>query len=323
VDRCWWDTPAGALEELAAGKLMMAPPTIEMLQKLVGHDAIDEIEASLASAPVGNAGDLISVRLSPLVHVVLAPNPGPMTGPGTNTYIVGTGPTCVIDPAVDDEAYLEEICARAGEVSCILITHRHPDHVGGVGALVERFGCPVRAFGDQPAGGVPVRSVADEASIIVGTNTLRALHTPGHASDHLCFYLPEAASLFAGDNVLGEGTAVIASPDGHMGAYLNSLRRLRTMHIDRIYPGHFRPLDGGRVVIDGYLAHRQQRREAVLAAVNSGASTPEEIVGVVYTDTPEHLHPVAALQVKSMLELLEEEGVVQRAKERWMAAGVD
>jgi len=323
VDRCWWGTPSGALEELAAGELMMAPPTIEMLQKLVGHGTIEETESSLSSAPVGNDGDLISVRLSPLVHVVLAPNPGPMTGPGTNTYIVGTGPTCVIDPAVHEEAYLDEICTRAGEVSCVLVTHRHSDHVGGVAALVERFGCPVLAFGAREAGGVPARTLTDGESIVVGTNTLHALHTPGHASDHLCFYLPEAASLFAGDAILGEGTAVIAPPDGHMRDYLGSLRRLRTLHIDRIYPGHFRPLDGGRVVIDGYLAHRQQRRDAVLTAVKTGASTPEEIVATVYTDTPQHLHPVAALQVKSMLELLEEEGVVHRSEERWTAHGVD
>ena len=151
---------------------------------------------------------------------------------------------------------------------------------------------------------------------------MRALYTPGHASDHLCFLLEDAASLFAGDNILGEGTAVIAPPDGNMADYLATLRRLRDLHIDRIFPGHFRPLDGGRAVIGGYLAHREQRREAVLAALRGGASTPEEIVSVVYTDTPEHLHPIAALQVRSMLGLLEEEGVAERSEERWSAGGV-
>ena len=316
VERCWWSTAAEALDDLAGGRLMMAPPTIEMLQKLVGHATLEEIESSLASDLVGSAGSLISVRLSPLVHVVLAPNPGVMTGPGTNTYIVGSGPTCVIDPAVDDAGYLEEVAARAGDVREILVTHRHSDHVGGVAVLAERFGCPVRAYGDRPAGGVDVTPVSDGEALGIGDNTLRALYTPGHASDHLCFHLEEAASLFAGDNILGEGTAVIAPPDGNMGAYLTSLRRLRDLHIDRIFPGHFRPLDGGRAVVEGYLAHREQRRQAVLAAVTAGASTPEEIVSIVYADTPEHLHPVAVLQVKSMLELLEEQDVVVWPEER-------
>ena len=316
VDRCWWTTAAEALDELAAGRLMMAPPTIEMLQKLVGHSTLAEIESSLERDPVGRDGDLISVRLSPLVHVVLAPNPGVMTGPGTNTYIVGSGPTCVIDPAVDDERYLDEVVARAGRVSAVLVTHRHSDHVGGIAALMERLDCPVRAYGEAPAGGVDVQPVSDGEAIRIGNNSLRALYTPGHASDHLCFHLEEAASLFAGDNILGEGTAVIAPPDGNMSAYLASLRRLRDLSIDRIFPGHFRPLDGGSAVIEGYLEHRQQRREAVLAAIDSGASTPEEIVSIVYADTPEHLHPVAALQVKSMLELLEEEGVILWPEER-------
>ena len=322
VERCWWTTPGAALAGLAAGDLMMAPPTIEMLQKLVGHSTLEEVTSLLAAAPVGNSGDLISVRLSPLVHVVLAPNPGMMTGPGTNTYIVGTGPTCVIDPAVDDVAYLDEIVVRAGEVSALLVTHRHSDHVGGVAALAERFDCPVRAYGDHPIANVPIQPVDDGEEIKVGDTSLRALYTPGHASDHLCFLLEDAASLFAGDNILGEGTAVIAPPDGNMADYLATLRRLRGLHIDRIFPGHFRPLDGGRAVIDGYLAHREQRREAVLAALRGGASTPEEIVSVVYTDTPEHLYPVAALQVTSMLGLLEEEGAAERSEERWSAGGV-
>ncbi len=254
--------------------------------------------------------------------MVLAPNPGVMTGPGTNTYIVGTGPTCVIDPAVDDPTYLGEVIARAGEVTSVLVTHRHSDHVGGIAALVDRFGCPVRAHGRAPAGGVPVEPLSDGASIQVGTQSLRAVHTPGHASDHLCFHLEETASLFAGDNILGEGTAVIAPPDGNMTAYLASLRRLRELNIDRIFPGHFRPLDGGRAVIDGYLAHRRRRREAVLAALRRGASSPEEIVVHVYADTPAHLHPIAVLQVSSMLEMLQEEGAVQRSEERWTVGDV-
>jgi len=323
VDRCWWASPASALTQLAAGELMMAPPTIEMLQRLDGRASVGEIVSSLLDDPVGHRGELISVRLSPLVHVVLAPNPGVMTGPGTNTYIVGAGPTCVIDPAVDDASYLDEIERIADDISFILVTHRHPDHVGGVAGLVQRAGCPVRAYGGDPAGGTGVVPLGDGDRIEVGGVILEALHTPGHARDHLSFYLRDAASLFSGDNILGEGTAVIAPPEGNMQAYLASLERLRRLHIDRIYPGHFRPLDGGASVIEGYLQHRAARRDAVLQALRSGARSPEEIVGVVYADTPEHLHPVAVLQVSSMLDLLHSEGEVIREQHRWLPADVE
>lgn len=322
VERCWWTTPAVALEGLASGSLMMAPPTIEMLQRLEGHSSSSEIAASLLANPVGEHGDIISVRLSPLVHVVLAPNPGVMTGPGTNTYIVGAAPTCVIDPAVADEAYLTAVEAAAGEVGSILITHRHPDHIGGVAALASRYRCPVRAHGTEAIGGVDVEPLSDGDRVEFGGGVLEALHTPGHARDHLCFYLREGASLFSGDNILGEGTAVIAPPEGDMGAYLTSLERLRRLHIDRIYPGHFRPLHGGTAVVDAYLQHRAERRDAVLDAMRQGASTPEEIVENVYTDTPPHLHPVAVLQVRSMLDLLQAEGLAAAADDRWVPVDV-
>lgn len=323
VDKCWWSTAPDALARLSSGEFLMAPPTIEMLQRLDGHSTRSEITKSLLSDPVGHAGDLISVRLSPLVHVVLAPNPGVMTGPGTNTYVVGAGRNCVIDPAVDDADYLDAVARAAGHVDRILVTHRHPDHIGGVAPLVERFGCPVHAFGSDPIGGITVDPVADGDLIETGGAVLTALHTPGHASDHLCFYLREGASLFAGDNILGEGTAVIAPPDGDMRSYLDSLRRLRKLHIDRIYPGHFRPLHGGAAIIDGYLHHRAERRAAVIAALETGATSAEEIVSVVYADTPTDLHPIALLQVRSMLDLLLEEGVVSLHEHRWSIVAVE
>lgn len=323
VDRCWWTTPARALEALASGELAMAPPTIEMLQRLEGHTSLSDIGESLLADPVGHKGEVISVRVSPLVHLVLAPNPGVMTGPGTNTYIVGAGRTCVIDPAVTDAGYLETVAAAAGEVSEILVTHRHPDHVGGVAALAQRFRCPVRAYGSDPVGETMIEPLSDGELVEFGGGGLEALHTPGHALDHLCFYLRESASLFSGDNILGEGTAVIAPPEGNMRSYLASLERLRELHIDRIYPGHFRPLHGGAAVVDGYLQHRAQRRQAVLDALGAGADSPEQIVETVYTDTPSHLHPIAVLQVASMLELLEEEGRAAFLDERWVIADVE
>ncbi len=264
----------------------------------------------------------VASALSPLVRRIVAPNPGVMTGPGTNTYIVGAGPTAVIDPAVDDEEYVEEVIERAGEVSQILVTHRHSDHVGGAAAIASRTGAPVRAFGPDKAGDADVVSVADAEVIAVGGAELVALHTPGHAPDHLCWWMEGAATLFAGDNVLGEGTAVIAPPEGDMAEYLGSLRRLLDLHIDRIYPGHFRWLDGGRKVIQGYLDHRADRERKVLDALAVGPSTVEDVVTRAYSDTPEHLHPVAAYSVLAHLEMLEDQGKVQRRKDLWALPGV-
>ena len=322
VESCSWVTPRGALDQLSVGDALMAPPTIEMLQLLAKHDDVASVLSHIGDDALTGAGNLISFRLSPLVHVVLAPNPGIMTGPGTNTYIVGAGPTMVIDPAVDDEDYIQEVVDRGGEVAAILVTHRHSDHVGGAAVLAERTGAPVRAFGTDPAGGVDVVPVGEGEVLEAGGARLRTFHCPGHASDHLCWWMEGAASLFAGDNVLGEGTAVIAPPDGDMRAYLGSLHRLLDLHIDRIYPGHFRWLDGGTKVLQGYIDHRADRERQVLEALGEGSSTVEDIVARVYTDTPEHLHPVAAYSVLAHLEMLHSDGKVSRRKDLWARTDV-
>ena len=318
VETCDWETPARALDALAEGRALMAPPTVEMLQRLRSHATIGEMEAAVADDPPTGAGAVVSVRTSPLVHVVLAPNPGIMTGPGTNTYVVGTGPTVVIDPAVDDEDYLDTVAAVAGQPSAILVTHRHPDHVGGVRALAARTHAPVHAYGNDLAGGVDVRPLEDGEMLDVPGAPLRVLHTPGHAPDHVCFLQEGSASLFAGDNILGEGTAVIAPPEGDMDVYLASLHRLLEFHIDRVYPGHFRPLDGGGEVIKGYLAHRAEREKQIVAALESGPRTADDIVMDVYADTPEPLRLVAVQQVLAHLASLERKGRVRSEGPYWV-----
>ena len=323
VEDAFWMTPSQALVEMSSSTMLMAPPTIEMLQLLEGYPTIDDALRSVGGAGLTGAGSVISTRLSPMVHLVLAPNPGLMTGPGTNTYIVGVGPTAIIDPAVPDDAYIDAILGAAERPEMILVTHRHPDHVGGVAEIARRVGTPVHAFGDDAAGGCDVLPLADGAVIDVGSVSLRALHTPGHSSDHLCFYLERAASLFSGDNILGEGTAVIAPPDGDMRAYMRSLQGLRSLHIDRIYPGHFRPLDGGSEVIQHYIDHRKQREHAILKAVQSGADDEEEIVAQVYVETPPALHPVARFSVRAHLEKLADEGSVRGQDGRWVATSSD
>ena len=317
-----WVTPRAGLDDLARGEALMAPPTVEMLQLLAKHRDVQSVLDGIGDEALTGAGNLISVRLSPLAHVVLAPNPGIMTGPGTNTYIVGAGPTVVVDPAVDDDEYLDEVIDRAGDVAAILVTHRHSDHVGGAAALAARTGAPVRAFGSAPAGDADVVPITDGDVIEAGGASLVTFHAPGHAADHLCWWLEGAATLFAGDNILGEGTAVIAPPEGNMADYLRSLRRLLDLHIDRIYPGHFRWLDGGRKVIQGYLDHRAEREQKMLAALGEREASIEDIVERAYTDTPKHLHPVAAFSVLAHLEMLEEQGKVRRKKDLWARSDV-
>ena len=319
VAECRWATPSQALDELAAGEVAMAPPTVEMLQRLDAFESVsDALEGFATTEGIGNE-KILSMRLSPFVHVILAPNPGVMTGPGTNTYVFGAGPTVVIDPAVDDADYVESVLGVAGEVAAILVTHRHSDHVGGTLALAERTGAPIRAFGDHPAGGMEVLPVADTQRVVVGSVGLTALHTPGHASDHLSFFFEEGASLFAGDNVMGEGTAVIAPPDGNMTEYIASLERLRSLDIDRIYPGHFRPLHGGAAIIDGYLAHRGEREAKILSALGSDARDLDEIVASAYSDTPAGLHAVARYTALAHLDKLVTEGRAERIDDLWRA----
>jgi glyoxylase-like metal-dependent hydrolase (beta-lactamase superfamily II)/8-oxo-dGTP pyrophosphatase MutT (NUDIX family) len=324
VAACYWSSPPAALEALASGKAIMAPPTIEMLQRLQRHDSLEDALSSMRNETAQESGRLLSARLSPLVQVVLAPNPGIMTGPGTNTYIVGAEASVVIDPAVDSVEFLEAVVSAAGEVSEILVTHRHEDHVGGAGALASMTGAPVRAFGREPAGGADVQPIGDgEVVQVPRTGALQALHTPGHASDHLCFSFENLASLFSGDNILGEGTSVIAPPDGNMGAYLESLRRLRTLELERIYPGHFRPLDGGDEVIDRYLEHRVAREAAILESMRAGANTLERIVSQAYADTPDYLHEIAAFSTLAHLEFLESKGEVEQDGEVWRTVDAD
>jgi glyoxylase-like metal-dependent hydrolase (beta-lactamase superfamily II)/8-oxo-dGTP pyrophosphatase MutT (NUDIX family) len=321
VDAAWWATPGNALKEHASGASLMAPPTIEMLQRLAGHGSVAELLESLRAPSSGPT--IAATRLSPLVQLVVAPNAGVMTGPGTNTYIVGSAPSTVIDPAVDERAYVDAVAAAAGDVTSILVTHRHSDHVGGAAALAARTGAEVRAWGRAPAGDAPVEPLSDGEVLDAGGARIHVLHTPGHASDHLCFWLEGGASLFSGDSVLGEGTAVIAPPDGDMGAYLASLRRLLGWRLSRIYPGHWPPLDGGTAVIERYIAHRLEREAAIVEALASGPATVEDIVARVYVDTPSHLHPVAAHSVRAHLQLLEATGRVKEANERWAPGGVD
>jgi glyoxylase-like metal-dependent hydrolase (beta-lactamase superfamily II) len=237
---------------------------------------------------------------------VLAPNPGPFTLEGTNTWIVGSGPVVVIDPGPDDEAHISAVAAEASEIAVILVTHGHPDHASGAAVLAERVGAPVRAF--RPDDGHT--SLRDGEDIEVAGDRLTTVHTPGHTPDHVVFV--SEGALFTGDAVLGRGTSVIDPPEGDLAAYLRSLRRMLELEPRVIYPGHGSVVFEAQAKLREYLAHRALREEQVLAGLAQGAVRPADLVPDIYTDTSTELHPVAERQMLAHLLKLEKDGRVVR-----------
>ena len=217
-----------------------------------------------------------------------APNPGPLTLEGTNTYVIGG---TVVDPGSDYQKHLEAILAAAGYVDRIVLTHRHPDHAAGAGRLSELSGGSVLAFGAGLSDGDHV-------------GELVAIHTPGHAPDHLCFWHPESRTLLSGDLIAGEGSILIAPPEGDLQAYVDSLERVRALAPSRILPGHGPEVQDAKAKIEEYLAHRREREARVVAALGAGASSLKEIVEAAYADVPLVKRRYAELSAQAHLEKL-------------------
>jgi glyoxylase-like metal-dependent hydrolase (beta-lactamase superfamily II) len=256
-----------------------------------------------------------AVALSPLVRRIVAPNPSAMTGAGTNTYLLGTTDVTVIDPGPDDPTHLDAIVRAVGDgrLRWVLLTHTHSDHAPGAPPLARRTGAPLLAIWSRNPAVVLDRHLADGETLEAAGYSLQALHTPGHASNHLCFWLPEEQALFAGDLVMNGSTVVIAPPDGDMGAYLRSLERVRQRRATRIYPGHGEPIENPDAVIEEYVKHRLMREQQVLDALRAGPRRIADIVPLIYTGLPGSLHRMAALSVHAHLLKLEAEGKVSGA----------
>jgi glyoxylase-like metal-dependent hydrolase (beta-lactamase superfamily II) len=251
--------------------------------------------------------------LSPLVRRILAPNPGIFTGPGTNTYLVGIDEIAVIDPGPDDAEHLDAVAGcGGGRIRWILCTHTHKDHSPGAKALAERTGAEILGFGSVGDDGFePDRLLADGDRLDGSEWRLTAVHTPGHASNHLCYLLQEERLLFSGDHIMQGSTVVIRPPDGDMAVYLDSLAKVKALRLKAIAPGHGHVIEDPGKVIDFYLSHRAEREQQVLDALTSaGSATVEELVATVYTDVDEERHPIAAHTVLAHLRKLADEGTV-------------
>jgi glyoxylase-like metal-dependent hydrolase (beta-lactamase superfamily II) len=256
------------------------------------------------------------VRLTPRVARLTAPNPGVMTGPGTNTYLVGTGALAVIDPGPEIDAHIAAIVAAgAGRIRWILCTHTHLDHSPAARALKAATGA--RVFGMRaPSGG---RQDHAFAGILRGEGfTLHAVHTPGHASNHLCYRVEEERALFTGDHVMQGSTVVINPPDGDMQAYLAALERLTTLDVERFYPGHGHPIDTPHDEARRLIAHRLKREAKVIAALQRAVEGDlDALVPLAYDDVAATLYPVARRSLEAHLIKLVREGRATASGGRW------
>jgi ribonuclease/clavin/mitogillin len=266
---------------------------------------------------------------SDLVGRVLGLNPGMMTGPGTNTYLVGRNNPILIDTGAGVTGYMGELGSYLGErgwrgPSRIILTHRHVDHLGGVPHLRERFpGLPVAKMIHKDQGLPGDTADLRDGAVITGDGvTLRAVHTPGHASDHLCYFLEEERALFSGDLILNGSTSVIPDEDGDLADYMASLRRVQALGVRRIYPAHGPVVEDAPAKIQEYIDHRMERERQILAVLGDGVRTIPEMVKVIYADIPEKLHLMAGKSVHSHLKKLKKdcrvaEVRIDNAASRW------
>jgi glyoxylase-like metal-dependent hydrolase (beta-lactamase superfamily II) len=260
------------------------------------------------------------------VRRIVAPNPSVMTGPGTNTYLIGTSTIAVIDPGPAIPQHIENIVEKSGgSVRWILATHTHPDHSPGVESLAEKTGAEVLGIPapdgpSQDKSFRPTRVLADGDVLETDDFRLDAVHTPGHASNHLCFRHDGLNWLFTGDHVIDGSTVVINPPDGNMKHYIESLEKCKALDCDALAPGHGDVIKDPIRAIDWIIDHRLEREATILVAIrdNPGLST-RELVPHVYTDIDPKLYGLAERSLLAHVLKMEADGTAMRRDEQWRA----
>ncbi len=272
-----------------------------------------------------NSGVLEQLR--PAVHRLIAPNPGVMTGPGTNSYLLGRGRLTLLDPgpAMAEHVYALQAAVEqlGGELEQIVVTHTHPDHSPAAALLAERFSVPMlgRAIADdghQDTSFKPDVELQHEQIIHVDGEALRAIYTPGHVDNHFCFLHEPSGLLFTGDHIMQGSTVVIIPPAGDMAHYIDSLRRMLEYPLQALAPGHGGLIEQPRAEIEALIAHRLGRESKVRAALQGrGDIALQDLVVHAYDDVDESLHPIAQLSLWAHLLKLQKEGEVEEAAGLW------
>lgn len=297
----------------AGRRLHVSPVTIRTLCSGAIRGMLRVMETiAFLTEPTPPYGEVQAVH--PRVRRVVARNPGAFTYHGTNTWILGTGRVAVIDPGPDDPAHRRALldALRGETVTHILVTHSHQDHAPGAAPLAAATGAPVLGWGHPQAertvgiatGHPPFLpdEILAEGDTVAGEGwRLRVLHTPGHASDHLCYAVEDEGVLFSGDHVMPWSTSMVAPPDGDMAAYMAHLRRMLDRPEGTFLSGHGPPIPEPRPYVAALLRHREEREAGILDALAGGAATVEAIVAVLYPALAEALRPAAAKTVRAHL----------------------
>ena len=270
-------------------------------------------------------------QLRPGLACVTADNPGAMTGPGTNSYLVGEQKIAIIDPGPADDAHIAAMLAAldelGGELAAIVVTHTHPDHSPAARCLAEKTGAPcygreIAQDGFQDDSFSADTALEDGQRIELGEHSVLALHTPGHVDNHFCFLHEQSGLLITGDHIMQGSTVVIIPPAGHMGHYIASLRKMLDYPVTALAPGHGGLIDKPREEIEYLIKHRLGREEKVVRVLRDKyEGTLETLTPLVYDDVDESLHPVAQFSLWSHLIKLRDEGRVTEQDTLWRWAG--
>lgn len=258
-------------------------------------------------------------QLSAGIRRVICNNPGPFTFTGTGTYIVGSGDVAVIDPGPADEAHIQALLEAIGgeRITHILVTHTHMDHSPGCALLQRYCDAPTYGFGPHGTGDFgadldfhPDVLLAHGDMLRVGDLALEAVYTPGHASNHLSFGLPQEQALFCGDIVMGWSSTIVVLPDGNMKSYMSSLERLMQREDSVYYPTHGAPVNNPQAYVRALYEHRQKREQQVVTTLQRGAASAGEMVSEIYSELDPSMFPAAEQSLIATLDFLLDKGIV-------------